>query len=536
MGATLETGSDAPGDARLLARLALLAVLGSLLVLVLALGEGGLLVLGAGILGVVLCAAGVWWFVAHRGVLRVIGALLVFLAPAGVVVLFAYKGLWLTALILVLCWGIALTCARAALRRSRPERPQVATPAGRPARPVLIMNPKSGGGKVGRFGLVERAEELGARVILLDPDAPADVAELARRAVADGADLLGVAGGDGTQALVAAVAAEHDLPFLVISAGTRNHLAMDLGLDRNDPSRCLDALTDGEELRIDLGDVSGRAFVNTVSFGVYADVVQRPEYRDDKAGTALNLMPDLLVGDGVRRLDSLVDGAPLADQQALLVSNNPYFSPDEISGTGRRPRLDDGELGVLGIRVEDAAQAADLAVRGSQSSGLTVLSAHRVEVTVSGPAETDGTPEQTEDPGTEGPAEGQGNSGAEGAAEGQRISETEGSAEGRGKSGTEGSADVQGTSETEGSTEEQGTSGAERSAQEAETSGPVEIPVAVDGEALRMPTPVVCTLRPGALRVLVPRDRPGVVAPPPAVDWRRILDLAFGRTVRTTPR
>ncbi|MFB7362665.1 diacylglycerol/lipid kinase family protein [Streptomyces hydrogenans] len=572
MGATLETGADAPGDARLLARLALLAVLGSLLVLVLALGEGGLLVLGAGILGVVLCAAGVWWFVAHRGVPRVIGALLVFLAPAGVVVLFAYKGLWLTALILVLCWGIALTCARAALRRSRPERPQVATPAGRPARPVLIMNPKSGGGKVGRFGLVERAEELGARVILLDPDAPADVAELARRAVADGADLLGVAGGDGTQALVAAVAAEHDLPFLVISAGTRNHLAMDLGLDRNDPSRCLDALTDGEELRIDLGDVSGRAFVNTVSFGVYADVVQRPEYRDDKAGTALNLMPDLLVGDGVRRLDSLVDGAPLADQQALLVSNNPYFSPDEISGTGRRPRLDDGELGVLGIRVEDAAQAADLAVRGSQSSGLTVLSAHRVEVTVSGPAETDGTPEQTENPGTEGSAEGQGTSGAEGAAEGQGISETEGSAEGQGNSGTEGSADVQGTAETEGSTEaqetsrterstqeqvtsrtegsteeqgtsrtegaaeEQGTSGAVRSAQEAETSGPVEIPVAVDGEALRLPTPVVCTLRPGALRVLVPRDRPGVVAPPPAVDWRRILDLAFGRTVRTTPR
>lgn len=85
-----------------------------------------------------------------------------------------------------------------------------------PNRPFLIMNPRSGGGKVGRFGLVERAEELGARVILLDPSAPADVAVLARQAVADGADLLGVAGGDGTQALVAAVAAEHDLPFLVV--------------------------------------------------------------------------------------------------------------------------------------------------------------------------------------------------------------------------------------------------------------------------------------------------------------------------------
>ncbi|WP_369147336.1 diacylglycerol kinase family protein [Streptomyces sp. R44] len=439
------TGSG-PGTrpaARLLARLALLAALGSLVVLLLALGDGGLLVVGAGFLGLVLCAAGIWWFVAHRGAVRLIGLLLAIAAPIGVVVLFAYGGLWLTALILCLCWGVALACARQALRRSRPKRSMRAVAAEPPKNPVLIMNPKSGGGKVGRFHLVERAEELGARVILLDPSAPADVAELARGAVTEGADLLGVAGGDGTQALVAAVAAEHDLPFLVISAGTRNHFAMDLGLDRSDPSRCLDALTDGEELRIDLGDVDGRAFVNTVSFGVYADVVQHPEYRDAKAGTALTLMPDLLLGDGVRRLDARIDDTMLSAQQALLISNNPYVSPDELTGGGRRPTLDDGELGVLGIRVEDAAQAADLAVRGSQSTALTVRTAHRVEVT-------------------------------------------------------------------------------------AHTA---EIPVAVDGEALRMPTPVTCTLRPGALRVRVPRNRPGVPAPVPPVRWRRIFDLAFGRRI-----
>ncbi|MBB4984368.1 diacylglycerol/lipid kinase family protein [Streptomyces nymphaeiformis] len=440
-------GSGPAGSpaARLLARLALLAAVGSLVVLLLAVGDGGLVVVVAGFLGLVLCAAGIWWFVAHRGVTRLFGALLAVAAPVGVFVLFAYEGVWLLALFLVLCWAAALACARQALRRSRPERSKrAAVAAPPPRRPVLIMNPKSGGGKVGRFGLVERAEALGARVILLDPSVHADVAALARGAVAEGADLLGVAGGDGTQALVAAVAAEHDLPFLVVSAGTRNHFAMDLGLDRTDPSRCLDALTDGEELRIDLGDVAGRPFVNTVSFGVYADVVQRPEYRDDKAGTILTVMPDLLLGEGVRRLDARVDDTTLSSQQALLVSNNPYVSPDELSGAGRRPSLDDGELGVLGIKVEDAAQAADLAVRGSQSTGLTVLTAHRVEV----------------------------------------------------------DSDME------------------------------EIPVAVDGEALRMPTPVVCTLRPGALRVLVPRDRPGVPAPVPAVRWRRIFDLAFGRTER----
>ncbi|MFF8727133.1 diacylglycerol/lipid kinase family protein [Streptomyces sp. NPDC015171] len=432
-------------EARLLARFAVLAAIGAAAVLIRALDRGGLLIIGAGLLGLIVCAAGVWWFLAHRGVVRLFGALIALAAPIGALVVFTQSGVWQTALLSSLCWGATLVCARSALRRSRPQRVMRASPAPRPRRPVLIMNPKSGGGKVGRFGLVERAERLGARVILLDPDVETDVAALAREAVAEGADLLGVAGGDGTQALVAAVAAEHGLPFLVISAGTRNHFAMDLGLDRADPARCLDALTNGEVLRVDLGDVAGRAFVNTVSFGVYADVVQHPEYRDDKAGTALSLMPDLLLGEDVSGLDARVDGTALTAQQALLVSNNPYISPDEFSGGGRRPRLDSGELGVLGIRVESAAQAADLAVRGSQSAGLTVLTAQRVEV----------------------------------------------------------------------------------------TSDADEIPVAVDGEALRMPVPVVCALRPGALRVLVPRDRPGNVVPAPPVNWRQLLDLAFGRPERT---
>ncbi|MGW6413867.1 diacylglycerol/lipid kinase family protein [Streptomyces sp. NPDC055055] len=446
MGGTDGAGPDRSGAARLLARVAVLALVGALVVLVIALGEGGLEIVVAGLLGLVVSAAGVWWFVAHRGLLRLLGALVAVLAPVGVLVYFTYEGLWLTALVLFLCWGAAVALARAALRKARPPRPQRARAAPPPKRAVLIMNPKSGGGKVGRFDLVERAEGLGARVILLDPSAPADVAALAREAVEDGADLLGVAGGDGTQALVAAVAAEHHLPFLVVSAGTRNHFAMDLGLDRDDPSRCLDALTDGEEIRVDLGFVDGRAFVNTVSFGVYADVVQHPEYRDAKAGTALTLMPDLLLGEGARRVDADADGTELASQQALLVSNNPYVSPDDLSAGGRRPRLDDGLLGVLGIRVEDAAQAADLAVRGSQSTGLTILTAQRVEVT----AEED------------------------------------------------------------------------------------EIPVAVDGEALRMATPVVCTTKPGVLRVLVPRDRPGAVVVKQPVKWGKIFDLAFGRAEETS--
>lgn len=164
---------------------------------------------------------------------------------------------------------------------------------------------------------------------------------LARQAVADGADLLGVAGGDGTQALVAAVAAEHDLPFLVVSAGTRNHFAADLGLDLDDPSRCLDALVDGVEVTVDLGNVGGRTFVNNASFGAYAEVVQSPEYRDAKTSTFLQKLPDLLAGRAGAVLTARSPSVSAVGPQAVLVSNGPYEMND-LAGLGHRPRLDRG--------------------------------------------------------------------------------------------------------------------------------------------------------------------------------------------------
>ncbi len=114
-----------------------------------------------------------------------------------------------------------------------------------------------------------------------------------------------MAGGDGTQALVAGIAADAGLPFLCISAGTRNHFAMDLGLDRDDPSTCLEALTEGIERRIDLGRIGDRIFVNNASFGVYAELVRSPAYRDDKRGTTLQMLPDLLSADGTHKLNGL---------------------------------------------------------------------------------------------------------------------------------------------------------------------------------------------------------------------------------------
>ncbi|KDN84558.1 undaprenyl-diphosphate phosphatase [Kitasatospora cheerisanensis KCTC 2395] len=300
--------------------------------------------------------------------------------PAGAVAAYVGAGTWPWVLGAVVLWAVGLWPARAALRAARGMQAMPEREAARPRRPVLIMNPKSGGGKVEKFGLAERARELGAEVVLLDPSAPQDVAELAERAVADGADLLGVAGGDGTQAEVAQVAARHGLPFLVVSAGTRNHFALDLGLDRNDPARCLDALTDGVELLVDLGEVAGRAFVNNVSFGTYAEIVQNPEYRDAKASTVLAMLPDLLAGYAGAELTAEAGGELLERPQAVLVSNNPYDAGDLLD-PGRRSRLDLGRLGVLGVRVDGAAQVADLALRGTSAEAVRTLMGREVLVT-----------------------------------------------------------------------------------------------------------------------------------------------------------
>jgi diacylglycerol kinase family enzyme len=177
-----------------------------------------------------------------------------------------------------------------------------------------------------------------------------------------GADVLGMAGGDGSQALVAAVAARHGLPFVVVPAGTRNHFALDLGLDRADVVGALDAYTDGVDLRIDLGEVNGRPFVNNASMGLYAQIVQSAEYRDAKVATAASILPDLL-GPGAPPPPlrfTTPEGDDVTGAQLLLVSNNPYRLRS-LRGAGTRVRLDGGVLGVVAVSVGGPVDAEALA-------------------------------------------------------------------------------------------------------------------------------------------------------------------------------
>jgi diacylglycerol kinase family enzyme len=220
--------------------------------------------------------------------------------------------------------------------------------AAKPARrPVLFVNPASGGGRAAQAGLIERARERGINARVLGPHD--DLAALVDEAADDGADALGVAGGDGSLGVAAAAARAHGLPFVCIPAGTRNHFALDVGVDRDDLVGALDAFGDhGVERSIDVAEVNGRVFLNNVSLGIYGEAVQQAAYRDAKLRTLLETTAEVVgpsrAAPELRLVDDL--GREHRHPAVVLVSNNPY-ALDRPVAPGTRPRLDGGELGIV---------------------------------------------------------------------------------------------------------------------------------------------------------------------------------------------
>ncbi len=229
--------------------------------------------------------------------------------------------------------------------------------ADRPQRPVLFINPWSGDGKAAKVGLAAEAAARQIRTVELRRGD--DLRQLVRDAVDAGADGLAAAGGDGTQAIVATAAAEHGLPFACIPAGTRNHFALDLGVDRDDVVGALDAFVDGGEHFVDLGEVNGRVFVNNVSMGLYAEAVQSDGYRNAKIRTLLDTAPTALAPTGPE-LDlrwTSPDGTAHPSAAIVLVSNNPYRLGRAV-GSGTRPRVDTGQLGIFVVPARRKGDAA----------------------------------------------------------------------------------------------------------------------------------------------------------------------------------
>ncbi len=331
-----------------------------------------------GLVGVVFAISGGWWVITERSVHRLVGygGVVVGATLIAVALLRAGQESWssvvrlLAALLLL---SLAITAARASfVARLRSSGRFLTHRVEPPHHGVLLCNPWSGGGKVERFDLEGVAASLGVETVRLEHGL--DLAQLASDAIAGGADCLGMAGGDGSQALVASLAVEHDLPFVCVSAGTRNHFALDLGLDREDPRKSVFAFRDAVERRVDYATVNDRFFVNNVSLGVYATIVQQEGYREAKSETTQRLLPELL-GQRNEPFDLQFvtpDGTEVDGAFLIMVSNNPYVLGASLDVSQRR-RIDSGRLGVFAVSARTTSQATEaitlsIAGRGSTSS------------------------------------------------------------------------------------------------------------------------------------------------------------------------
>ena len=377
---------------------------------------------------VVVIVAAAYWFLAHRGVLRAIALVLLLATPLVLGWVVARAGLLLELVVALALLALGVRAGREALEPETVDGPMPEREAPPVRHPVIVMNPRSGGGKVERFGLQQKAQDLGAEVVLLDGGQHTDVEQLAREAIAGRGPARG--GGRGRHRGPGRGGGRRARRALHgDQRGTRNHFALDLGLDRTDPSTCLAALRDDAvELCVDLGDVEGRTFVNNASFGAYATVVQRPEYRDGKVRTTLDLLRP-----AQRRRRHPADPARRRCRRRPAPGD-----PGERRPLRHGRRRGDGPpgpprhrpLGVVAVTVDSARQAVAL-LRRTSDHGLTTLAAREVVISSDQP----------------------------------------------------------------------------------------EIAAGIDGEALLLPTPVTCTIRPRALRVRVPRVRPGVPEPRPQWSW-----------------
>ena len=342
---------------------------------------------------VLLAIAAAWFAITRVGIRKRVALIVCIVALVGVVLAGSLGGAGAGVLsaVRVACLVGAGFLGRRALGRDRRSLKQAPVP-GRQVRAarrgVLIVNPRSGDGKADRVGLEAAARDRGIEVLRLEEGS--DLAAVAMDAIRRGADVIGMAGGDGSQALVASLAAEHGVSMVVVPAGTRNHLAMDLGLDRDDVLGALDAFGDAVERPIDLGDVNGEVFVNNVSLGIYASIVRSPEYREAKVDTALSTLQEALAPDtppfdlrftddeGIRH-----DGAHL-----IQVSNGAYG--ETLEGMTSRASLQDHVLQIITLEIADDRSVASLlaafaARHPERHAGYHTWTASTFEVTSGGP-------------------------------------------------------------------------------------------------------------------------------------------------------
>lgn len=221
---------------------------------------------------------------------------------------------------------------------------------------LVVANPAAGSGD---HDPAEDVRQTWPKATLIRPRSDVDIhAQLSREIAARPGRVraVGAAGGDGTVAAVAAIAAEHQLPLALVPAGTLNHFARDVGV--SSMADTAEAMAAGAAVGVDLAEVevdggaSGtrRWFVNTASLGGYPEMVRVREQLRHRHPTLPS--PAIAAARTLRHARPLritLNGKRLA-VWSLFVGNGSY--PLRGLAPSGRSALDTGLLDVRYLRAD----------------------------------------------------------------------------------------------------------------------------------------------------------------------------------------
>lgn len=188
------------------------------------------------------------------------------------------------------------------------------------------------------------------------PTQPRHLAEQVRRAVRNGAEVVVVAGGDGTIRTAAKLLAGTDKPLGILPLGTRNRLARALGIPE-DPAEAIRSLAAGSARHTDIGEVNGHAFVFSSMYGFLNSFGRhREEHRGrplalEFPAAAWSVLMEMLRAPARELEIRTGDTSRTCESCVFIVSNNPFL-PGGLGGQPRLASLDSGRLGVYISRHE----------------------------------------------------------------------------------------------------------------------------------------------------------------------------------------
>ena len=174
-----------------------------------------------------------------------------------------------------------------------------------------------------------------------------EMIDTARKAVEDGVQLVVAGGGDGTINAVASALTGTDVALGVLPLGTLNHFAKDLGIPQV-LDEAIRNVAEGKHIRVDVGAVNDRIFLNNSSLGLYPDIVRHREKQQHRLGRGKWPAAVWATIAALRRYPFLnvklaVDGAQHARSTPFVFIGNNEYTMEGLA-IGARERLDGGRL------------------------------------------------------------------------------------------------------------------------------------------------------------------------------------------------